>query len=49
MGLVVEDEVRERVLTRLKELGYQHVTLDLAPFRSGSLNIDFVKAREGSR
>jgi uncharacterized protein len=32
--------VRERdaVVARLKELGYQYVTLDLAGFRSGSLN-----------
>lgn len=34
-GLV---EHRERIVARLKELGYQYVTLDLAGFRSGSLN-----------
>jgi uncharacterized protein len=34
-GLV---EHRERVVARLKELGYQYVALDLAGFRSGSLN-----------
>jgi uncharacterized protein len=34
-GLV---EQRERIVARLKELGYQYVTLDLAGFRSGSLN-----------
>jgi len=34
-GLV---EHRERIVTRLKELGYQYVTLDLAGFRSGSMN-----------
>jgi uncharacterized protein len=31
-------EQRERVVARLKELGYRYVTLDLAGFRSGSLN-----------
>jgi len=34
-GLV---EHRTRIVARLKELGYQYVTLDLAGFRSGSLN-----------
>jgi len=29
---------RDRVVARLKELGYTYVTLDLAGFRSGSLN-----------
>jgi pyridinium-3,5-biscarboxylic acid mononucleotide sulfurtransferase len=29
---------REHVVARLKELGYKYVTLDLAGFRSGSLN-----------
>jgi uncharacterized protein len=31
-------EHRERIVTRLRELGYAYVTLDLAGFRSGSLN-----------
>jgi uncharacterized protein len=34
-GLV---DKRERIVERLKELGYKYVTLDLAGFRSGSLN-----------
>lgn len=34
--LVMEN--RERVVTRLRELGYAYVTLDLVGFRSGSLN-----------
>ncbi len=29
---------RERIVQRLKELGYKYVTIDLAGFRSGSLN-----------
>jgi uncharacterized protein len=31
-------EQRERVVERLKELGYKYVALDLAGFRSGSMN-----------
>ena len=31
-------EVRDRIVRRLKNLGYKYVTLDLAGFRSGSMN-----------
>jgi uncharacterized protein len=31
-------EHRERIVRRLKNLGYKYVTLDLAGFRSGSMN-----------
>lgn len=31
-------EHRDRIITRLRNLGYQYVTLDLAGFRSGSMN-----------
>jgi uncharacterized protein len=31
-------EHRDRIVTRLRNLGYQYVTLDLAGFRSGSMN-----------
>jgi uncharacterized protein len=36
LPIVVEQ--RERIVTRLKELGYVYVTLDLQGFRSGSMN-----------
>jgi uncharacterized protein len=36
VALVVEH--RDRIVTRFKNLGYQYVTLDLAGFRSGSMN-----------
>jgi uncharacterized protein len=36
VGLVVEQ--RERIVKRLKNLGYRYVALDLAGFRSGSMN-----------
>lgn len=38
MDLVMRDGNRERVVQRLRSLGYLYVTLDLAGFRSGSMN-----------
>jgi len=35
---LTSDETREKVLEKLKSLGFQYVTLDLQGFRSGSLN-----------
>lgn len=35
---LVAEDVRDRLVPRLKELGFQYVTLDLEGFRSGSLN-----------
>ncbi|MHB8994848.1 MAG: ATP-dependent sacrificial sulfur transferase LarE [Armatimonadota bacterium] len=35
---LIESEVREQVVARLKELGFTYVTLDLQGFRSGSMN-----------
>jgi uncharacterized protein len=35
---LVEPGVRGMIVAKLKELGYTYVTLDLAGFRSGSLN-----------
>jgi PP-loop superfamily ATP-utilizing enzyme len=29
---------RDRIVTRLRNLGYTHVAMDLAGFRSGSMN-----------
>lgn len=34
-----QPEIREPLLARLRELGFKFVTLDLAGFRSGSLNV----------
>lgn len=36
--MFTQPEVRERVVVRLKDLGYDFVTLDLEGFRSGSMN-----------
>ncbi len=35
---LIEPEVREQVVSRLKELDFTYVTLDLQGFRSGSMN-----------
>lgn len=36
--LLLEDKNRHRILNRLRELGYLYITVDLAGYRSGSLN-----------
>ncbi|MGB2696025.1 MAG: ATP-dependent sacrificial sulfur transferase LarE [Dehalococcoidia bacterium] len=38
MALLMQDDHRDRAVERLKEIGYKYVTLDLAGFRSGSMN-----------
>ncbi len=42
-------EHRERIVRRLKGLGYQYVTIDLAGFRSGSMNETLPLEAIGSR
>lgn len=38
IGRLWEDEVRDAIVNRLRELGYLHVTVDLQGLRSGSAN-----------
>jgi pyridinium-3,5-biscarboxylic acid mononucleotide sulfurtransferase len=38
LGRLAETDCRNRLTTRLRELGFRYVTLDLEGFRSGSLN-----------
>ncbi len=38
LALLVQEETRQRVVEHLRSLGYLYVTMDLAGFRSGSLN-----------
>ncbi|MDH3252310.1 MAG: ATP-dependent sacrificial sulfur transferase LarE [Ignavibacteria bacterium] len=35
---LLEDHIRDRVLTHLKDLGFTYVTIDLEGYRSGSMN-----------
>ncbi|MBI5740150.1 MAG: ATP-dependent sacrificial sulfur transferase LarE [Nitrospirae bacterium] len=37
-GILLNDEVREKIVAFLKEIGYKNITLDLQGFRSGSMN-----------
>lgn len=46
MELLMRDGNRGRVVERLRSLGYLHVTLDLAGFRSGSMNEDLGRGRK---
>ncbi len=39
MALVFAPENRERIVERLRNLGFKHVALDLAGYRQGSLNV----------
>jgi uncharacterized protein len=38
MAVILTSEARERIVTSFRELGYTYVTVDLAGFRSGSMN-----------
>jgi pyridinium-3,5-biscarboxylic acid mononucleotide sulfurtransferase len=38
MARALDPEIRERIVAVLRGLGYQHVTIDLQGYRSGSLN-----------
>jgi uncharacterized protein len=39
MGIILKDEIRRKIIQKLKSLGYRYVTLDLVGYRTGSLNI----------
>ncbi len=49
MAVLMEDGTRERVVERLTELGYSYVTVDLAGFRSGSMNETLILEEVGRR
>ena len=38
IGRLLDDALRERIVSRLKELGFIYVTLDLQGYRTGSMN-----------
>jgi uncharacterized protein len=38
LARALEPDVRERIVTALRGFGYQHVTIDLQGYRTGSLN-----------
>ncbi len=47
MAIVFAPENRELVVERLRNLGFKHVALDLAGYRSGSMNVPGVERVQG--
>jgi len=43
MGLIIKEGIRLEIVNKLKTLGYKYVTLDLAGYRTGSLNEGIVR------
>jgi uncharacterized protein len=43
MAALVNSPLRQEIVKRLKALGYVYVTLDLAGYRTGSLNEKIIK------
>lgn len=48
MARLAEPELAQQVVTRLREIGYVYVTMDLAGYRSGSMNA-LLQIRRGTR
>jgi len=46
MSLLLQEEKRIGIIARLKELGYKYITLDLAGYRTGSLNEILTKTKQ---
>ena len=46
ISLMAQVNTRNKIVTRLKELGYNYVTLDLAGFRSGSMDVGIAKKQQ---
>ena len=39
ISLIVREDIRNKIIDKFKEIGYQYITLNLEGFRSGSLNV----------
>ncbi|MHC1578379.1 MAG: ATP-dependent sacrificial sulfur transferase LarE [Dehalococcoidia bacterium] len=48
MSLLLNSQIRQNLVKRIKALGYTYVSLDLAGYRSGSLNEELRKDVKGS-
>ena len=44
--LLAQANIRNKVITRLTELGYSYITLDLSGFRSGSMDVGLPKPQQ---
>jgi uncharacterized protein len=49
LSRLVQRDIRERVIARLQDLGFTYVALDLAGFRSGSMNAALLQESENGR
>lgn len=49
MASIIKNGIRLEIVDRIKALGYRYVTLDLAGFRSGSLNEGITHNKKGKR
>jgi pyridinium-3,5-biscarboxylic acid mononucleotide sulfurtransferase len=45
---LAQDEVRRGIVSRMKELGYKYVALDLTGYRTGSLNASILPGKTGN-
>ncbi len=43
MALILKEDIRHEIVKRITELGYRYAALDLAGFRSGSLNAGIIQ------
>jgi len=46
VALMAQGNIRNKVITRLTELGYKYITLDLAGFRSGSMDVGLAQPQQ---
>ena len=49
VDIILKDEIRRKIVQKLKSLGYKYVTLDLTGYRTGSLNVGIANTAPYSR
>jgi pyridinium-3,5-biscarboxylic acid mononucleotide sulfurtransferase len=47
MSMLLDSQIRQDLVKRIKALGYTYVTLDLGGYRSGSLNEELMSRCRG--
>ena len=43
---IIESETRRKIISAFKDIGYNYVTVDLAGYRTGSMNIPLKKGKQ---
>ena len=46
LNKIISDEIRQKVIDKIKSIGFKFVTVDLQGFRSGSLNETLTKEQK---